>query len=138
MLYDTSYRVPYDLEPGQMVYCPTNAPHRVENEDCLNISLTLDFLTEPIRRAQIVTLANGLLRHRFGWQPHSRSTQGPSYWAKAVLQKALRNGSLDTAGAACSQGSRVPARPRRPRRGRRSDHVIAGPRQTANIRGRLR
>ena len=90
MLYDTSYRVPYDLEPGQMVYSPTNAPHRVENEDCLNISLTLDFLTEPIRRAQIVTLANGLLRHRFGWQPHSRSTQGPSYWAKAVLQKALR------------------------------------------------
>jgi len=93
MLYDTSYRVPYDLEPGQMVYSPTNAPHRVENEDCLNISLTLDFLTEPIRRAQIVTLANGLLRHRFGWQPHSRSVQGPPYWTKAVLQKALRNGS---------------------------------------------
>ena len=76
-----------------MVYWPTNAPHRVENQDCLNISLTIDFLTEPIRRAQIVALANGLLRHRFGWQPRSRSIQGPSYWTKVVLQKALRNGS---------------------------------------------
>jgi Cupin-like domain len=87
------YALTYDLEPGQMVYWPTNAPHRVENEDCLNISLTVDFLTEPIRRAQIVTLANGLLRHRFGWEPHSRSIRGPAYWTKAVLQKALRNGS---------------------------------------------
>ncbi len=87
------YALTYDLEPGQMVYWPTNAPHRVENQDCLNISLTIDFLTEPILRAQIVTLANGLLRHRFGWRPRSRSIQGPSYWAKAVLQKALCNGS---------------------------------------------
>jgi hypothetical protein len=87
------YALTYDLEPGQMVYWPTNAPHRVENQDCLNISLTVDFLTESIRRAQIVSLANGLLRHRFGWQPRSRSIQGPSYWAKAVLQKVLRNGS---------------------------------------------
>jgi hypothetical protein len=87
------YALTYDLEPGQIVYWPTNAPHRVENQDCLNISLTLDFLTDPIRRAQIVSLANGLLRHRFGWQPRSRSIQGPSYWAKAVLQKALRNSS---------------------------------------------
>jgi hypothetical protein len=81
-----------DLEPRQMVYWPTNAPHRVENQDCLNISATVDFLTDSIRRAQIVSFA-GLLRHRFGWRPRSRSIQGPSYWAKAILQKALRNGS---------------------------------------------
>jgi hypothetical protein len=87
------YALTYDLEPGQMVYWPTNAPHRVENQDCLNISLTVDFLTDSIRRAQIVSLANGLLRHRFGWRPRSRSIQGPSYWAKAVLQKGLRNSS---------------------------------------------
>ena len=87
------YALTYDLEPGQMVYWPTNAPHRVENQDCLNISLTVDFLTDSIRRAQIVSLANGLLRHRFGWRPCSRSIQGPSYWAKAVLQKGLRNSS---------------------------------------------
>ena len=87
------YALKYDLGPGQMVYWPTNAPHRVENQDCLNISLTVDFLTDSIRRAQIVSLANGLLRHRFGWRPRSRSIQGPSYWAKAVLQKGLRNSS---------------------------------------------
>jgi hypothetical protein len=58
------YALTHDLEPGQMVYWPTNAPHRVENQDCLNISLTVDFLTDSIRRAQIVSLANALLRHR--------------------------------------------------------------------------
>jgi hypothetical protein len=96
MLYDTSYRVPYDLEPGQMVYCPTNAPHRVENEDCLNISLTLDFLTEPIRRAQIVTLAKdcfaivsvgsrtveALKGHRTGQRPSFRRPCATALWIR--------------------------------------------------------
>ena len=44
-------------------------------------------------RARIVNLANGLLRNRFGWQPRSRALKGPSFFAKAVLQKALRNTS---------------------------------------------
>ena len=82
-----------DLEPGYMLNWPLNAPHRVENLGTVNISMTVQFENEAIRRARIVNLANGLLRNRFGYTPKSRALKGPSFWAKAVLQKAMRNTS---------------------------------------------
>ena len=87
--YDAHAKV-LDLEPGQMLSWPLNAPHRVENLDCLNVSMTVSFNDESIRRLGNVNLANGLLRHRFGYAPKSRAITGPAYWSKAVLQKALR------------------------------------------------
>ena len=88
--YDTHARV-FDLEPGQMLNWPLNAPHRVENLGSVNISMTVSYVNDEIRRAEIVHLANGLLRHRFGYAPKSRSIRGPSYFAKAVLQKVMRD-----------------------------------------------
>jgi Cupin-like domain len=101
-LFDVEVDIPYapwydkhaqviDLEPGQMLNWPLNAPHRVENLGNLNISMTVSYVNDDIRRAEIVNLANGLLRHRFGYQPNSRSPRGPSYVAKAVMQKLLRD-----------------------------------------------
>jgi hypothetical protein len=81
----------YDLEPGQMLHWPLNAPHRVDNHDCLNVSMTLEYFTEEIRRSYMVTVANGILRSKFGVTPRSRATSGPAFWTKAVLQKALKN-----------------------------------------------
>lgn len=89
--YDDHARV-LDLAPGQMLSWPLNAPHRVENLDCLNVSMTVSFVDEDIRRAQMVNLANGLLRHRFGYTPRSRAIAGPSFLAKRVLQKVMRDG----------------------------------------------
>jgi hypothetical protein len=80
-----------ELEPGQMLNWPLNAPHRVENLDSVNISMTVSYVNDEIRRAEIVHLANGLLRHRFGYRPRSRNLRGPSYFAKAVMQKLLRD-----------------------------------------------
>jgi hypothetical protein len=88
--YDAHARV-FDLEPGQMLNWPLNAPHRVENLGSVNISMTVSYVNDEIRRAEIVHLANGLLRHRFGYAPKSRSIRGPSYFAKAVLQKVMRD-----------------------------------------------
>jgi Cupin-like domain len=89
--YDRHARV-VDLEPGQMLNWPLNAPHRVENLGTVNISMTVSYVNQDIRRAQIVNLANGMLRHRFGYAPKSRSIRGPSYFGKAVMQKLLRSG----------------------------------------------
>ena len=75
-----------------MLNWPLNAPHRVENLGTVNISMTVSYINDDIRRAQIVNLANGMLRHRFGYQPKSRNLRGPSYFAKAVMQKPLRDG----------------------------------------------
>ena len=102
-LFDVEVDIPYepwydkhaqviDLEPGQMLNWPLNAPHRVENLGTVNISMTVSYVNQDIRRAEIVNLANGMLRHRFGYAPKSRSIRGPSYFGKAVMQKLLRDG----------------------------------------------
>jgi hypothetical protein len=102
-LFDVEVDIPYepwydkhaqviDLEPGQMLNWPLNAPHRVENLGTVNISMTVSYVNQDIRRAEIINLANGLLRHRFGYAPKSRSIRGPSYFGKAVMQKLLRDG----------------------------------------------
>lgn len=88
--YDDHARA-FDLEPGQMLHWPLNAPHRVENYDCLNISMTVEYWTDEIRRAHKINLANGILRHRFGLTPRSRATHGPAYAGKAMLQKVFRD-----------------------------------------------
>jgi hypothetical protein len=101
-LFDVEVNMPYaewydrhatvvDLEPGEMLNWPLNAPHRVENLNTVNVSMTVSYVNEDIRRAQMVHLANGLLRHRFGYQPKSRAITGASFWGKAILQKLLRD-----------------------------------------------
>jgi hypothetical protein len=80
-----------DIGPGQMLNWPMNAPHRVENLDTFSISMTISYGDHDIRRAEIMNLANGMLRHRFGYKAKSRSLRGPSFVAKRVLQKLLRD-----------------------------------------------
>jgi hypothetical protein len=88
--YDEHARV-IDLAPGEMLSWPLSAPHRVENIEGLSVSLTVSFTSRDSRAREILHLANGLLRHRFGIAPASRRTEGPGYFAKAVLQKMMRN-----------------------------------------------
>jgi hypothetical protein len=93
LAYDPSFderATVFDLTPGQLLHWPLNGPHRVENHDCLNISITIEYLKPEIRRHQIVTSANGLMRQKLGVKPRSRSIAGASYWAKAVLQAGAR------------------------------------------------
>ncbi len=100
-LYDVEVDMPYetwydryaqvfDIGPGQMLTWGLNAPHRVENLDAFSVSMTVSYTNDQIRRADIVNLANGLLRRRFGYEPKTRNLRGPSFLAKAVLQKLLR------------------------------------------------
>ncbi len=93
LVYDPAFdrtAMVFELEPGQMLTWPLNSPHRVENEDCMNISVTTEHWTPDNRRAQKVHLANALLRHRLGWQPSGRALSGPAYWTKATLQAVWR------------------------------------------------
>lgn len=88
--YDRHAKV-FDIGPGQMLHWELNAPHRVENLDTFSVSMTVSFTNDQIRRNEIVNLANGLLRHRFGYAPKTRNLRGPSYFAKAVMQKLYRD-----------------------------------------------
>ncbi|MEQ1578853.1 MAG: cupin-like domain-containing protein [Hyphomicrobium sp.] len=104
-LYEVEVDVPYDpaydanaqvfeIGPGEMLHWPLNAPHRVENLDCLNVSMTTEYWTENIRRAQMVNVANGLLREKMKLAPRSRATSGAGFWAKAALQAGVRRSGL--------------------------------------------
>ncbi len=101
-LFDMELDVPYapwydahakvmQLNPGEFLHWPLNAPHRVENLDVLNVSMTVSYTTDAIKRAQSVNLANGILRHRFGFARPGRSIEGLPYWSKAALQKGMRD-----------------------------------------------
>src|SRR5258708_2340775 len=56
----------FDLQPGQMLHWPLNAPHRIVNGDCVNVSFTTEHFTPGDRRSFFVNYANGILRNRFG------------------------------------------------------------------------
>lgn len=87
--YDDFAQV-FELEAGNMAHWPLNAPHRVENLDCLNVSVTTEHWTRDIQRRHKVNVANGLMRHALGITPKSRAIAGPGYWSKAVMQAVLR------------------------------------------------
>ncbi len=57
------------LKPGMGLTWPQTAPHRVQNADCLNVSLSGEFMTTAalIRANAIYT--NSLIRQRFGKTP---------------------------------------------------------------------
>jgi hypothetical protein len=84
----------YEIGGGDMLHWPLNAPHRVENLDCLNVSMTTEYWTESIRRSQMINMANGILRHKLGVNVRSRRTDGPVFWAKAALQAGVRRAGL--------------------------------------------
>jgi hypothetical protein len=83
----------FDIEPGDMMTWPHNMPHRVDNHDMLNVSMTVEWFTPEIRRMHMVTVANAILRHKLGITPHSHEINGASFYAKAALQKIMRRTS---------------------------------------------
>lgn len=104
-LYEVEVDIPYEpwydqhasvfeIGGGEMLHWPLNAPHRVENLDCLNVSMTTEYWTEHVRRRQMINMANGILRHKLGLKPRSIATSGPAFWAKAALQAGVRRAGL--------------------------------------------
>jgi hypothetical protein len=101
-LFDVEVDLPYapwydqhvtvlDLAPGQFLSWPLNAPHRVENLEGVNVSMTVSFSTVESRRREVLHLANGLLRHRFGLNPRSTRIEGAGFFAKRLMERALRD-----------------------------------------------
>ena len=98
--YD-DHALTFDLEPGQMLHWPLNAPHRVQNADCVNVSMTSEYWARDARSSHVVNMANGTLRYRFGLAPTGRARTGPAFLAKRALNTVTqRTGWLDKVRAA--------------------------------------
>lgn len=81
----------HDLEPGQMLTWALNGPHRVVNEDVMNVSVTTEHFTPEIRRRYAVRYGNALLRRGAGGVgASSDAITGPGFYAKAGLAAAHR------------------------------------------------
>ena len=101
LMHETEEEVPYqswfdeyaavhDLEPGQMMHWPLFGPHRVENHDCLNISVTTEHWTREIRNTYVVRYGNGVLRRTLGLDGLSTDSKGWHVYPKAAAMLAWK------------------------------------------------
>jgi hypothetical protein len=84
----------FDLQPGQTVAWPYNAPHKVDNLGTFNVSLSCEYMTWEGRLRHGVYYTNGTLRRRFGMNPPTYQ-QTSSFgrilrWAMSVVFKRLK------------------------------------------------
>lgn len=80
-----------DLTPGMAVTWPQTAPHRIQNGDMMNVSLSCEFMTLPaIIRANAI-YANGRLRRDLGLRPNRARSLSPSTVGKAALARLLKS-----------------------------------------------
>ena len=78
------YATAVDLHPGEMITWPLYAPHRVQNHDCLNVSVTMEHWTKEIWNAYAVHYGNGVLRRTIGWRNPSTRYHGLHVYPKAA------------------------------------------------------
>lgn len=101
VLRETEEEVPYDpafdahattfdMEAGDAAAWATQAPHRVDNLDGLNVSITTSYFTPAARRHYGVIYANGAMRRLMGVAPRSTKSTGPIAYAKCGLAAAVR------------------------------------------------
>ena len=96
--YESAYdeaAVTYDLEPGQWVAWPQNAPHRVTNLDSVNVSLSTEHFTRESRRRARVYVANRFFRERFGLRELSARETGAVAMVKTLVHRVARKAGLD-------------------------------------------
>jgi hypothetical protein len=74
----------HDLKPGEMLTWPLYQPHRVQNHDCLNVSVTMEHWTKPIWNSYAVNYGNGVLRRTLGLRNSSTRDYGLHVYPKAA------------------------------------------------------
>ena len=79
-----------DLEPGMAITWPQMAPHRVQNADVLNVSLSCEFMTLPALIQANAIHANAVLRRRTGMSPRQPHGMDAGTIAKAGLSRVLK------------------------------------------------
>jgi hypothetical protein len=89
------YAEVHTMEAGRMLHWPLNGPHRVVNEDMLNVSFTTEHWTDDLRKHYAVNYANGVIRQVTGASTLSQQTSGASYWGKLALAAAVKFSPLN-------------------------------------------
>lgn len=94
--FDGNSRI-IDLEPGMGLTWPQNAPHRVQNADSVNVSLSCEYMTVPALIKANAIYMNGVLRKQYGLKPQRASSVTPSTFGKAMLARIVKQVKRDGA-----------------------------------------
>ena len=78
----------YELTPGMGLTWPQFMPHRVENANCLNVSLSCEYQTLGSFLQANAIYTNKLLRNTTPLSPVVRNAVGPGVVAKAAFARA--------------------------------------------------
>ncbi len=84
----------FDLEPGDGITWPHNGPHKVDNLDGLNVSISMEYLTAKAKRKYGVYYTNGLLRRYLGLNPNNTSPDGVGALAKCAIALAVKKSGI--------------------------------------------
>ena len=79
-----------DMLPGDMVTWAQNRPHRVQNGPTLNVSLSMEFMTNRAVARANVLYANAQLRKHLGLRPRVQEQIGPRMIAKLALARTVK------------------------------------------------
>ncbi len=82
------------LEPGKALSWQLNAPHRVDNLDGLNVSITTDYFTPYAQKKYGVYYANGVMRRKFGMSPKSTNVDSLGAYAKCAAALAFKKAGV--------------------------------------------
>lgn len=85
----------FDLTPGDMVWWPQNAPHRIENLDSLNVSLSTRYRTEESERRKLVYNANRFWRRKLHFRQLSTRETGLTPSFKCFTYRLCRRAGWD-------------------------------------------
>ncbi|MEO1495872.1 MAG: cupin-like domain-containing protein [Planctomycetota bacterium] len=84
------YALAFDAQPGQLITWPQLAPHRVENLEGLNVSLSTEHKNARARRRLNVHTGNYVLRQRLGYVAQSIEADGLAAHVKQLLARVDR------------------------------------------------
>jgi len=79
-----------DLEPGMGLTWPQTAPHRVQNADCINVSLSCEYMTVGALVNANAIYTNALLRKRFNMAQRRSPAITPASLGKAAIARAMK------------------------------------------------
>jgi hypothetical protein len=85
----------FDLGPGDMIWWAQNAPHRIENLDSFNVSLSTRYQTAESERRKVLYNANRFFRRRLGFKNLSVNETGTGAKMKTFVYRACRRAKLE-------------------------------------------
>jgi hypothetical protein len=85
----------FDLQPGDAIWWPLNAPHRIENGDSFNVSLSSRYSTLDSERRKLVYNSNRFFRKRLGLSGLSVKETGLACYTKCFAYRLCRKFRLE-------------------------------------------